>query len=179
MRKYAHVTAEARRRRGRRIGRAQHLVVDLKQYAEDCADRASLTKTRGLVAFTLNGNANAGAVGPPCTGTKVPVTSASSERLFWIVGTIKSKRRARASADTLQMRTFLRANRVWVDLVNGLESEGSTRLEVYGEDLISTSEALHCSLQIASVVCAGPWPQSWRCCPQSWRWQGPAILSRR
>ena len=37
MRKYAHVTAEVRRRRGRRIGRAQHLAVDLKHYAEDCA----------------------------------------------------------------------------------------------------------------------------------------------
>ena len=78
MRKSALATAEARRRGGRRIGRAQHLVVDLKQYAEDCVQLRRSRKTRGLVAFTLNGNTNAGAVGPPCTGTKVPVTSASS-----------------------------------------------------------------------------------------------------
>ena len=78
MRKSALATAEARRGGGRRIGRAQHLAVDLKQYAEDCVQLRRSRKTRGLVAFTLNGNTNAGAVGPPCTGTKVPVTSASS-----------------------------------------------------------------------------------------------------
>ena len=78
IRKSALATAEARRGGGRRIGRAQHLAVDLKQYAEDCVQLRRSRKTRGLVAFTLNGNTNAGAVGPPCTGTKVPVTSASS-----------------------------------------------------------------------------------------------------
>ena len=81
----------------------------------------------------LNDNANAGEL----AHLALPVTSVSSKRLFSVGANILSKRRARASADMLQMRTFLRANRDLVDFVAGLDSleQDLTRLEVNGEDL--------------------------------------------